>query len=131
MKSKSARSATRIVNAFTYSMQGIRQTWRDEAAFRQEVAGFVPLAAVTLALDIPAVHTAVILAMMCVVLGLELLNSGLEALVDKTSPEKHALAGKAKDCGSAAVLLGMLGLAIVWLMLAGPAAWKAVAVLLR
>lgn len=116
-------SFQRIINALRYSSQGLRSAWRDEAAFRQELLGFVLISAVTIPLDLPRAHLALLIGLMFGVLALELLNSGLEALVDKTSPEKHHLAGKAKDCGSAAVLLGMCGFAVAWAMLAAPLAW--------
>ncbi len=103
----------------------MRTAWRDEAAFRQELCGFAVLAPLTLALQLPALHTVVLFALMGNVLAIELLNSGLEAIVDKTSPDQHALAGKAKDCASAAVFVATVTLAGAWLALAGPTAWRA------
>ncbi len=123
MKSRSALSPARIVNATRYSMQGLAAACRDEAAFRQELMLFAVLAPLTLWLGLPVLHTVVLGVLMGSVLALELLNSGLEALVDLASPDKHPLAGKAKDCGSAAVLVAMLAFLASWLALAGPALW--------
>ena len=124
MKSTTAYRLRRIVNALRYSHKGLRAAWKDEAAFRQEIMGFALLAPLTLCLPIPVPHKVYLLSLMAAVLSLELLNSGLEALVDKTTPERNALAGKAKDCGSAAVLLALLTLVGAWLTLAGPALWR-------
>jgi diacylglycerol kinase len=99
MKSTTAFSFLRVVRAVQFSEQGFRSAWRDEAAFRQE------------------------LACMALVLAAELLNSGVEAVVDMATPEYHVLAAKAKDCGSAAVFVALLTLGGAWLWLAGPALW--------
>lgn len=117
----------RIFRAVGYSIQGLRAAWQHEAAFRQEVYALAVLAPATLALGLPALHTVVLLALMGAVLATELVNSAIEAIVDKTSPEKHELAGRAKDCGSAAVLVVVLVLTGAWLTLAGPAAWRLIA----
>lgn len=120
MKSTSSLSVGRIARALGYSRQGLVQAWRQEAAFRQELMLFAILAPVTLCLRLPMIDTVLLLVLMAIVLAAELLNSGLEALVDKTSPEHHPLAGKAKDCGSAAVLMVMVAMLGAWAALAGP-----------
>lgn len=117
----SALSFGRIYRAAGYSWQGLRSTWSQEAAFRQEVIGFGLLTPLTLWLGLPRLEMVLLMALMGLVLATELMNSGLEALVDKTSPEKHPLAGKAKDCGSAAVLVVAGVFSAAWLVLAGPA----------
>jgi diacylglycerol kinase (ATP) len=119
----SALSFGRIYRAAGYSFKGLRAAWSQEAAFRQELLAFGILVPLTLWLHLPRLDTVVLMALMGFVLVTELMNSGLEALVDKTSPEKHPLAGKAKDCGSAAVLVAVLVLSLSWLTLAGPALW--------
>lgn len=121
LKSSGALGLGRVWRALGYSRKGLASAWRDEAAFRQELALFVVLAPLTLWLRLPTLDTVVLLSLMGLVLTIELLNSGLEALVDKTTPELHRLAGKAKDCGSAAVLVSMLTFSAAWLSLAGPA----------
>lgn len=105
-------------------MKGLRAAWRDEAAFRQEVVVFAALGAMTATLPLDACAKALLFSQMGAVLLVELLNSGLEAIVDKASPEHHPLAGKAKDCASAAVLVACLVLSGTWLYLAGPATWR-------
>ncbi|WP_063812556.1 diacylglycerol kinase [Burkholderia cenocepacia] len=121
-----AVGVTRLLRAFRFSVSGIRVAWRDEAAFRQEVVGFAVLGSLTLGLPLPGVTKALLFAQMAGVLSTELVNSGLEAIVDKASPEHHPLAGKAKDCASAAVLVSCVALAGSWACLAGPAALSAV-----
>jgi diacylglycerol kinase (ATP) len=123
MKSTTAFSILRIVRAAQYSEQGIRSAWRDEAAFRQELILVLLLAPLTLWLALPRSDTVLLLALMGLVLVTELLNSGLEAVVDMASPDIHALAAKAKDCGSAAVFVALIMLALAWLALAGPTLW--------
>ena len=123
MKSTSALSLLRVVNAMRYSEKGMRSAWRDEAAFRQELMLVAVLAPLTLWLHLPRLDTVLLLALMALVLVAELLNSGLEAVVDKTTPEFNPLAAKAKDCGSAAVLVALLTAGGAWLALAGPALW--------
>jgi diacylglycerol kinase (ATP) len=123
MKSTTALSFTRIYRAAQYSEQGFRSAWRDEAAFRQELVLVLLLAPLTIWLPLPRIDTALLLALMGLVLVAELLNSGLEAVVDMASPDFHRLAAKAKDCGSAAVFVALLMLAGAWLALAGPVVW--------
>jgi diacylglycerol kinase (ATP) len=125
MKSTSALSFVRVIRAMQYSEQGIRSAWRDEAAFRQELMLVLVLllAPLTLWLPLPRFDTVLLLALMGLVLVAELLNSGLEAVVDMTTSEFNVLAGKAKDCGSAAVFVSLLVLGGAWLALAGPTLW--------
>ena len=127
MKSTTALSVARVFRALAYSWNGLAATWRDEPAFRQECALLAVLAPLTLWLQLPLFESVFLFSLMVAVLLVELLNSGLEALVDKTSPEFHPLAGKAKDCGSAAVLLAIVALVASWILLAGPALWQKVA----
>lgn len=127
VKSTTALSAGRVLRALGYSLKGLAAAWRDEPAFRQECALLAVLAPLTLWLRLPLLETMFLFALMLATLVVELLNSGLEALVDKTSPEFHALAGKAKDCASAAVLLSIVALIASWVLLAGPALWQKIA----
>jgi len=123
VKSTTAFSIGRVARAMQYSEQGIRSAWRDEAAFRQELMLVTPLAALTLWLQLPRLDTVLLLALMALVLIAELLNSGLEAVVDMSTAEFNPLARKAKDCGSAAVFVALVILGGAWLALAGPALW--------
>ena len=108
---------TRIVRAFGYSWQGFRYAWREEAAFRQELCLAAALVPAGLYLGRSGVERALLVWPMLQILLVELLNSALEAVVDRSGFERHPLAGMAKDMGSAAVLLsfGMLG--TVWLLI--------------
>jgi diacylglycerol kinase (ATP) len=124
MKSTTALSVVRVFKAMQYSEQGIRSAWRDEAAFRQELVLTVLLAGLTLWLPLPRLETVILLSLMGLVLAAELLNSGLEAVVDMANPEFNLLAGKAKDCGSAAVFVTLLMLGGAWIALAGPTLWS-------
>ncbi len=107
----------RICNAVTYSLDGFVAAFRHEDAFRQEVV----LAAVLIpiALLLPVDHTGKALMILSVmwVLVAELLNSGIEAVTDRISLEDHALAKRAKDLGSAAVMLSLISAAAVWLLM--------------
>lgn len=124
MKSTTAFSFLRVIRAAKYSEQGLRSAWRDEAAFRQELVFMSLLAPLTLWLQLPRLETVLLLVLMALVLAAELINSGVEAVVDMATPEYNALAAKAKDCGSAAVFVALLTLAGAWLTLAGPALWQ-------
>ena len=123
MKSTTAFSMVRVVRAMHYSKKGIHSAWRDEASFRQELMLTILLAPVTLWLQLPRLDTVLLLALLGLVLVAELLNSGLEAIVDMSTPEFNVLGGKAKDLGSAAVFVLLVIFGGAWLSLAGPALW--------
>jgi diacylglycerol kinase (ATP) len=106
----------RVLNAFRYSMDGLRAAYAHEAAFRQEIwlaAVLIPLA---LWLHAGALGRALMIASVLLVLIVELLNSAIEAVVDLASPDVHPLAKRAKDAGSAAVFLALVNVAVVWLL---------------
>ena len=107
----------RLVNAFGYSLQGLKATYRGEEAFRQEV--FVFLLAIPLALWIASdvIEVILLLGSVLLVLVVELLNSAIEAVVDRFGGEQHELSGRAKDMGSAAVLLISVNAGAVWLLI--------------
>jgi diacylglycerol kinase (ATP) len=106
----------RIWNALFYSFDGLKAAYRHEDAFRQEV--WLAAVLVPLALFLPASGTgkALMIASVLVVLIVELLNSAVEATVDRVSLEHHRLAKRAKDIGSAAVLISLINIMIVWLL---------------
>jgi diacylglycerol kinase (ATP) len=108
---------TRVVRAFGYSLQGFRHAWREEAAFRQELTLALVVVPVGLYLGRSGIERALLVWPMLQILLVEILNSAVEAVVDRSGLERHPLAGMAKDMGSAAVLLsfGMLG--TVWLLI--------------
>lgn len=104
----------RIIKAFGYSVQGVRAVFATEAAFRQELALCAALLPVALWLEVSAVERALLIASLLLVLIVELLNSAIEALVDRVGTDHHELSGKAKDAGSAAVLVALLLAAVIW-----------------
>lgn len=104
----------RIVNAAGYSLCGLRTAWRTEAAFRQEVMLMVVLLPLALLLGENGVERALLISACMVVLVAELLNSAIEAVVDRIGPEHHPLAGAAKDLGSAAVFIALVMVVMVW-----------------
>src|SRR5450631_717769 len=107
---------TRLLRAFGYSLQGFRHAWRDEAAFRQEVFLSLILIPAGLYLGRSGVERALLVSPMLLILVVEILNSAVEAVVDRSGTERHPLAGMAKDMGSAAVLLSFVLLGTVWLL---------------
>jgi diacylglycerol kinase (ATP) len=108
---------TRLLRAFGYSFQGFRQVWREEAAFRQEVGLSLLVIPGGLYLGRTGVERALLVSPMLVLLVVEILNSAVEAVVDRSGTERHPLAGMAKDMGSAAVMLSFALLGTVWLLI--------------
>lgn len=104
----------RIVKAAGYSWKGIRAAWKNEAAFRQE--GIVAIAAIALAcwLDVDPITRVLLIGSVILVMIVEIMNSAIEAVVDRIGPEFHELSGRAKDMGSAAVLLAILLALVTW-----------------
>lgn len=104
----------RIWNAFKYSLDGLKAAAQDEAAFRQELGlclVLIPIAAIA---PFSLFYKALLIFSMVMVLVVELLNTSIEALTDLYTKEYHSLAKKAKDCGSAAVLLSLLISGSLW-----------------
>lgn len=108
------RGLQRLVRAFGHSLSGLRAAW-GEAAFRQETLAAVVLLPLACWLGRDWVETALLAASVLLVLITELLNSAVEAAIDRIGPEWHALSKRAKDMGSAAVLLSLLLCAGIWL----------------
>lgn len=106
----------RLVWAARFSLRGLAAAWRHESAFRQECA--VALIALPLALWLggTAVERALLAGSVGFVLIVELLNSGIEAVVDRIGADEHPLSGRAKDMGSAAVLLAIVVAVMIWLL---------------
>ncbi|MBV8804336.1 MAG: diacylglycerol kinase [Sinobacteraceae bacterium] len=110
------RGATRLVRALGASIRGLRGAFREEAAFRQELAFAVIVIPLALWLGHSGVERALLIGPVLLILVVELLNSAIEATVDRIGFERHALAGLAKDIGSAAVFTSFLLLGTVWLL---------------
>jgi len=104
----------RVWNAFRYSLDGLRAAYLCEDAFRQET--WLALLLVPLALYLPVgwLATGLLIASLLLVLVVELLNSAIEAVVDRVGLENHRLAKRAKDIGSAAVLVSLCLVVVVW-----------------
>lgn len=107
----------RIARAFRYSFAGLGAAFRNEAAFRQEVLLALVLLPLAVWVGDSAVEIAVLWVSVFLVLMVELVNSGIEAVVDRISQERHPLAGRAKDIGSAAVFVSLVNLIAVWLII--------------
>jgi len=106
----------RIWNALHYSMAGLRAAFRHEDAFRQEVLLAAILIPIALLSPVGAIGKALMIASVLLVIIVELLNSAIEATVDRISLDDHQLAKRAKDIGSAAVLIGLVNVVIVWVL---------------
>lgn len=106
----------RVVRATGYSISGLRAALRKEAAFRQEFALFLILAPLAIWLGDNGIERALLLGSLFIVLIVELLNSAIEATVDRVSRKRHKLSGRAKDMGSAAVYLSLLLVVLTWLL---------------
>ena len=104
----------RIWNALFYSVAGLQAAYRHEDAFRQEVLLAVVLVPAACFIPVSGVGKAMLIGSVLLVLVVELLNSAVEATVDRISLENHRLAKRAKDIGSAAVLLSLANVAMVW-----------------
>jgi len=104
----------RLINAIGYSVSGFGSAFRHEEAFRQEALLAVVLAAIAAWLNVPGTAKAMLIFSVLLVLVVELLNSAVEAAVDRISLENHRLAKRAKDIGSAAVFLSLVNVAVVW-----------------
>lgn len=104
----------RMFAAAAYSFAGLRWAWRKEAAFRQEILLIVLFAPVALFFGKNGVERALLIGSLLLVLIAELMNSAIEAAVDRMSSDRHALAGAAKDMGSAAVFVALVNAVIVW-----------------
>ena len=111
---KGKQGLTRLINALGYSRDGLRAAWKHEAAFREELLLAIIAIPLALFLGKSGVDRALMVGSILLILIVEILNSAIEAVVDKASPEKHELAKRSKDMGSAAVLLSLLLAATVW-----------------
>jgi len=120
MASTERRGPRQIYAAFRWSMQGLRACFRHEASFRLEVLLAVVVVPLGLWLGNGPIEKILLITFPVLVLSAELLNSAIEAVVDKVSPEFHELAGRAKDMGSAAVFLLMVMVVVTWVLILLP-----------
>lgn len=110
---------TRIIKAARYSCQGLNSAFRLEAAFRQELLLFAIFCPLGLYLGKDGIEQVLLIGPLFLILIIELLNSAIEAVVDRFGGELHELSGRAKDIGSAAVLLSLLLAVLSWLLILG------------
>lgn len=117
---KGQRGLRRLFNALLYSLSGLQIAFRHESAFRQEIALAAVLIPIACLLPVSPLERVLMVAAVLQVLIVELLNSSIEAAIDRIGFDTHRLSKRAKDLGSAAVLLALLVLLVVWVVLAGP-----------
>ena len=113
---KGKKGIRRILNAFLYSVDGLAAAFKHEDAFRQEVALALILIPIALSLSVTGTAKCLMVLSLLLVLIVEPLNSGIEAVTDRVSLEDHALAKRAKDLGSAAVMISLVAVPVVWLL---------------
>jgi len=106
----------RLIKATGYSLQGLAASFRHETAFKQEVAATVVLIPLALWLGNTGLERAVLISVWMLVPLFELVNSAVEAIVDRIGPELHELSGRAKDISSATVMVALINAAVVWLL---------------
>ena len=114
MSSQGVTGPKRLLKAFGFSMEGLSAAFRNEAAFRQETYISIVLVPLGIYLGETGAERALLISVIFLVLITELINSGLEAVVDRFGGEHHELSGRAKDVGSAAVLIALINVLIVW-----------------
>ena len=108
----------RIIHASLYSWLGLSAAWKNEAAFRQELTLIIVLLPAAFWLGQTALERALLISCLLLVLIVELLNSAIEAAIDRHGQEQHELSGRAKDMGSAAVFISLVLVALVWGLIA-------------
>lgn len=116
MKSKYT-GITRIIHAFGYSFAGLKSVFRTEAAFRQDLLLCVIGIAVQFFIDVPILYRVLMLASLPLILIAELVNTAIETIVDRIGTEKNAMSGRAKDIGSAIVLITISLVIALWVAL--------------
>lgn len=108
------RGPRRIFHAFLWSMKGLRAAWLHESSFRLEVVAFCVMGPLGLWFGQSGVERALLVGSLLLVMSIELLNSAVEAVIERYGAEFHELAGRAKDMGSAAVFVLMMNVLLVW-----------------
>ncbi|MDG9668617.1 diacylglycerol kinase [Hahella sp. CR1] len=112
---KGATGIKRIILATGYSINGLRAAWRNESAIRQEMVAALILVPLALFLSVTMVEKILMIGSVLLVLIVELINSAIEAVVDRIGAERHELSGRAKDMGSAAVLVALSLAMFTWI----------------
>ena len=117
---KGKTGVVRVVHAFFNSLAGLRDAWKHESAFRQEVLIAVVLIPVACMVHVAPVERALLIGSVLLVMIVELLNSSVEAAIDRISFDHHSLSKRAKDIGSAAVFVALMLLLMVWALILPP-----------
>jgi len=107
----------RLINAFKYSVEGTLAAFKHEDAFRQEVILSTILIPLAIYLGQTATEQALMIASILLIIIVELLNSSVEATVDRISVKRHKLAKRAKDIGSAAVFFSLINATVIWFLI--------------
>ncbi|MFT4178184.1 MAG: diacylglycerol kinase [Thermomonas sp.] len=114
------RGPVGIMRAAAWSLQGLRAAWLHESSFRLEVCLFVVVGPLGWMLGQTGVERALLIGSCLLVMAMELLNSSIEAVIERYGAERHELAGRAKDMGSAAVFVLMMNVILTWALIVGP-----------
>jgi diacylglycerol kinase (ATP) len=117
MANQNAKGFKRLINACIFSVAGFKATWTHEEAFRQEVILFVVTTPLAIWLGETNIEKLLLIGSMVLVMLVELLNSAVEAVVDRVGFEHHELSGRAKDIGSAAVMMSLAWAAVTWALI--------------
>jgi len=120
MANQNAKGLKRVYNAFFYSMSGFRACFKHEEAFRQEIFVLIPMLPLAVWLGDSGVEKALLVGALLMVPIVELLNSAIEANVDRVGLERHELSGRAKDIASAAVFLSIVFAVSIWALILLP-----------
>lgn len=120
MKPANNHGLKRIIRATGFSMQGLAAAWKHEAAFRQEAILAILLLPIALLVDVSTSEKLLMIFTLFLVMIVELINSAIEAVVDRISDEIHPLSGRAKDIGSAAVFIALCLCGLTWAMILLP-----------
>lgn len=114
MNEKKLTGLTHFIYASRWSLSGLKSAWRHESSFRQEVVGVLFLLPCAFWLGDTPLEKGLLMATLLLVLIVELINSAIEAVVDRVGLERHPLSGRAKDLGSAAVMITILLAVLIW-----------------
>ncbi len=117
MANQNAKGLKRLINACIFSIAGFKATWQHEEAFRQEVLLLLASTPLAFYFGTGAIEKVLLIGSVVLVLVVELLNSAVEAVVDRVGLEHHELSGRAKDIGSAAVMLSLIWAAATWALI--------------
>jgi len=117
MANQNAKGIKRLLNACLFSAAGFKAVWIHEEAFRQEVLLFVVTTPLAIWQGETMIEKLLLIGSVVLVLLVELLNSAIEATVDRVGLERHELSGRAKDIGSSAVMLSLVWAGITWLLI--------------